>query len=671
MMRLLSIGAGLPTAPKSRTQVCGRPRSGDLRPSREGTVGVVSRRRLVVGIWRFVGIWRCLLLSLILSGCALSAPPPSRGNAPILTPLPPQTDVALELPARKPSVANGAALYAEKCVSCHGASGAGDGDKAADILAQFGAAPADLTADSVARASTPAEWFGVITAGRLERGMPPFSGSLVVDDRWDVMAYVWSLGSPESKLTTGQAIYAERCVQCHGETGAGNGSQAEGNVPDLSTLDAYRDVAPGEWDNALQSTHVPSFSGKLNSFERSAVIDYLRSFTYDTSAVVAEPPPVTPGSDATTPPPDTSASGDGSASGDASYTINGSLVSGTAGSPPPVNIDVTFYHFPGGLDHAPITQTLKTDAEGRFQAPDLKAQPGDVVAVNVTPQDVTYWSEAVTLDETSNTLDLPLPVYAQTTATDAIRIKTLHLIAAQNSGALDVTEIYVLSNLGDRTVANTSGATLHFTLPAGATAFRDMNDTPGVFVQTPDGFDYREAVLPGDEAAQFVIAYQLPLDAEASLSRIPTYPMNSINLLVQAGDLQASSDQLTNQGVRSFEGAAYEIFSGQALPAGQPLTFRLARANAGIDAKLVGGIALLVVGVAAVGYGVWRTRPRKTPPPPRSTLRKQARTALAGREQLLDQIAALDDAFEARDLPEAEYRKRREALKAKLLRAMR
>ena len=41
------------------------------------------------------------------------------------------------------------------------------------------------------------------------------------------------------------------------------------------------------------------------------------------------------------------------------------------------------------------------------------------------------------------------------------------------------------------------------------------------------------------------------------------------------------------------------------------------------------------------------------------------------RDALIDQIAALDDAFEASEIRESEYRKQREALKARILRLMR
>ncbi len=596
-----------------------------------------------------------------MAGCALSAPPPPRGNAPILTPLPPPADAEFELPSRKPSVAGGAAIFAEKCVACHGAAGRGDGERAAAIQAQFDAAPADLTADTIARTSTPAEWYATLTSGRLERGMPFYSESLSVDDRWDVIAFAWSLGSPGEKLALGETIYAERCAQCHGKSGTGDGPQAGGPLPDLSTLAAHRNVAPGEWDSALINAHVPSFSGKLSEVERSAVIDYLRSFTYETQAL-AEPAPepaATAGPEATPAPPKAGA-----------VTIKGSIVNGTDGAAAPVNLDGTFFYFPGGFDNAPITQTVRFDANGRFNVPDLTVQADDAVVANVLYGNILYWSDPVELDGSTQTLDLPIRVYEETTATDAIQIDRLHVIIAQEGGVAEVVEVYFLSNRGDRAVANTTGEpTLRFTLPAGATAFQGMSATPGVYTQTPDGFGYYDAVLPGGDPLQVQVAYQLPLGPGVSLDRAPTYPITEVDLLVQDGELKPASDQLIDRGPSEFQGSKFQVLSGGPFPANQTLPLRLVGSGPAIDAKLIGGIALLLVGAGVVGFGVWRSRKPPawtqpaTPGGPRSTQ--------AERERLLDQIAALDDAFEAGQIAEAEYRKRREALKAKALRLMR
>ncbi len=605
-----------------------------------------------------------LLTALFLAGCTLSAPPPERGDAPILTPQPPASGVEFELPSRKPSAANGAQLYAEKCAACHGATGQGDGERATQVREQFGAAPADLTADSSARALTPAEWYTAITNGRLERGMPPFNGSLSIDERWDVIVYAWSLGSPESTLAAGQVIYAERCVHCHGETGKGDSSQSDGALPDLSTLAAYRDVAPGEWDSLLDTSHVPSFSGKLSRFERSAVNDYIRSFTYNAAVLAAPLPPTPPaGPDASSVP--------GPAAG-AERAVNGSIVNGTQGASVPAGLDVSLYIFAGGTGDTVVTRTLRADATGRFSAAEPDTQPGDVVAATVMYADVTYPSPLVEFDGAIASADLQITIYEPTTDTAAIHIDTLHLVVMPRSQAIDVNEIYVLSNLGDRVIRNLDGPALRFKLPPGIAAFQVLQGAAeGAIVQSPEGFDFYDAVAPGSQTVQLVIAYQLPRSAaEIAFDRAAPYPTGSVSVIVQDSDLAPSSGDLVDRGPQVIQDQTYRQFSGGPLQAGQRLTFRLSPPAAGANVQLIGGILLIAAGVAAVGYGVWRSRQREERPTTGPGPARQQKDDGADPEQLLDQIAALDDAFAAGEIDETAYRKKRDALKKKALRLM-
>lgn len=591
------------------------------------------------------------LLAIALAGCALSAPAPGRGSAPLLTPQAAPADVPIELPSRRPNLASGAAIYTEKCLACHGPTGRGDGEQAAQIQSNFGAAPADLTAESIVRTSTPAEWFAVVTGGRLESGMPPFQGSLSVDDRWDVIAYAWSLSAPEGTLTAGQAVYTERCVQCHGSAGKGDGPESNGSVPDLSNLSAYQDVAPGEWDNALVNLHIPSFSGKLDNAQRAAVIDYLRSFTYDKAIAAAPAPTATPGADV--PPAPQPANG---------VTVNGEIVNGTAGAGVPADLEVTLYRFPQGTSDNVVTQTLKADADGHFSAAGLEAQASDIFAATITYAEVTYPSNLFTYDGTNATADLKLTVYEPTTETGTIHIDTLHLIITVQNDVIDVNEIYVISNPGDRVVVNLSGPALHFALPAGATAFQVLDGaTEGAVATTAEGFDYYDAVGPGQQSLQLVISYQLPLGNDVAFDRTLYYPLAKVNVLLPSGDLAPAGDQLIDQGTQDIQGQLYRQFSGGPFQASSRLAFRLTQPGAGIDAKLIGGAALLAVGAGVVGFGLMRSRKRQ----PATDSQPDEH------DSLLDEIAALDDSFAAGRIAEADYRKRREALKAKALQAMR
>ena len=83
------------------------------------------------------------------------------------------------------NAANGKKLADVNCVSCHGASGKGDGPAAAALTPK----PADWTSAKV-QSESEGELFWKISNGR--GPMPPWK-HLPDKDRWDLVAYVKSL----------------------------------------------------------------------------------------------------------------------------------------------------------------------------------------------------------------------------------------------------------------------------------------------------------------------------------------------------------------------------------------------------------------------------------------------------------------------------------------------
>jgi mono/diheme cytochrome c family protein/plastocyanin len=47
--------------------------------------------------------------------------------------------------------------------------------------------------------------------------------SLTDDERWDVVAYLWSRNTSVESLENGRQLYAQNCAACHGENGTGDG----------------------------------------------------------------------------------------------------------------------------------------------------------------------------------------------------------------------------------------------------------------------------------------------------------------------------------------------------------------------------------------------------------------------------------------------------------------
>jgi high-affinity iron transporter len=139
---------------------------------------------------------------------------------------------AAVLPPRPPSARRGRTLYAENCAGCHGTTGAGDGPDTKRLRL----APADFTSVTFMREETPQDFFTMITMGRRKRGMPDWS-SLDVQQRWDLVAWVWSLASSDTARAEGTTLWTARCASCHGERAAG----VEGEAPELASPGALAD----------------------------------------------------------------------------------------------------------------------------------------------------------------------------------------------------------------------------------------------------------------------------------------------------------------------------------------------------------------------------------------------------------------------------------------------
>jgi mono/diheme cytochrome c family protein len=172
----------------------------------------------------------------------------------------------LSYPARLPSAALGQPLYQTHCARCHGPDGKGVVPGARN----FG----DL---DYMRGETPAYFYAAVTEGRGE--MPSFKDRLASDQRWDVVFYVWRFSTSAETLALGQSLYETNCAACHGADGTGKVLGAADFtdlrlVDDRAPRDFYLTVTQGKGS-------MPAWQGRLSQDERWAVIDHLRTFSYD------------------------------------------------------------------------------------------------------------------------------------------------------------------------------------------------------------------------------------------------------------------------------------------------------------------------------------------------------------------------------------------------------
>jgi putative copper resistance protein D len=99
------------------------------------------------------------------------------------------------------SIVSGTAVYAERCATCHGRSGGGDGPAAARLPRP----PADLRAPHTGQ-HTAGDLFWWVTHGIPRGAMPGFANALTEEQRWDVINYVRLLGTLETARWMGPTV---------------------------------------------------------------------------------------------------------------------------------------------------------------------------------------------------------------------------------------------------------------------------------------------------------------------------------------------------------------------------------------------------------------------------------------------------------------------------------
>jgi mono/diheme cytochrome c family protein len=603
-----------------------------------------------------VGIF-LVLTAVLISACNMTlaqdvTPPPGAVQRAQPTPGP-------VFPAQAPDLQKGAALYVEKCAPCHGETGMGDGPQGKQLPVPVAA----LGLPEVAAQASPADWFHVVTTGNIENFMPPFA-SLSDQERWDVVAYAFSLSAASEQIGHGKQLFEENCADCPTDRFTDQETMAA-----LSTVELANLLAVG-------GEGLPALGESLSREELQSIAVYLRTLTFGAPSLASGPASTA----ATTSPNQSEVPATDQAEESTVPigfdSVSGKLVNGSNGDVP-AGATVTLHVFehstdPNTMPQEVLTKTTDTDSNGTFTFDEVSMPEGRIFLVEANYQGINFQSELVVSEPGAPKLTIPdIIVYESTTDSDGLVVEQLHVsFDMAQEGGVQVFELFTISNTSDEAyVFATDGTSLPFMpLPEGArNVGLELSQDSALLLPTDSG---EFAIAPSDKPYSIIAFFNMPYDNSLELQQPLALPVSSALVIVPEG-IKVKSDQLTDAGIRQTQqGFNVQTYTASGLNAGTPLEIALSgsvKSAASVDNRQTLLIGAGAFGMVLILAGVWMFfRDRGKPEDDDFEDEEGNEDELETAEEVMDAIIALDDLHRAKKIPDEAYQKRREELKERL-----
>lgn len=551
----------------------------------------------------------------------------------------------------------GQRVFAENCTECHGNTGRGDGPMSAEVPVPI----PDFTDPAFVETRSPQNLYDVISEGRMENLMPPWKEALSEQEIWDAAAYVWSLHLDANALTEGAAAYEQGCAECHGSDGAGAGDTPP---PDLAGAQWLASTQSEYLEAVTASTH-PPVEG-LSDEEIALATQIARDFSLGFGLAA------------------TNVGGEGAIDVLVENATSGEKLGG---------LPVRLYMFEG--DSFVSSRSAETDAEGRTRFEALPTDAAWVYVAEVQYNDLPFSSEIQQFDDQTADLELTLPVYDGGGVVEDIRVDRAHwVLNLSTPQRLDVGEIYILSNTGERVYDGEEGEdgvrrVIVLAVPENASNVGVEGATLGQrFLVEGNAVIDTMPMAPGQR--QILIRYSLPIeDGRVEVSHPIAYAVDHLNLLVPDIGMTVEAPGWDEGEAMPSQDGSYRNFARTNLEPGEvsgavlgdiqaemliPTEDHPSPGREVVDSQAKPGVSgqpyfpyvvvLLAVLVLVVGV-VYALRRQKQSEAQAPVVREQQR------QNLIQAIADLDDDFAEGELSRSDYESERAMLKAQLIALMR
>ena len=595
-------------------------------------------------------------LMLMLMGCSV----PLTAD---ITP-PPDSDLAKEIeetmfPLFPPDPLEGKPIYDEKCATCHGDAGLGDGPQARDLP---GGMPA-IGEPEVSNTASPENWFKIISWGKQNSLMPEFSENLEDGQRWDVLVYVYTLSTSPKELEEGKAIYIGQCQSCHGVLGRGDGRRTAnlvGQMPDWGDPSRLANRSNrGLWEAITNGigTEMPGFSVTLDEAQRWAAAGYVRALSFAKQLEEKDG-----NADA-----ELTSKADG-------FAISGRVINDSDGEVP-AGMLVTLEGYEGS--QLMLSDIAKVQSGGSYQFDEVELMVGRIYVTSVEHNQMIFRSEMIYADDIHPGEEAYLVINIFETSADvgSLVAERVHIyFDFSDEGTLRVAELFVISNSTNRLVvaASQGKPVLEFDLPEDAINLKfEKGELGERFILTADGFGDTQSIPAGLQEHQIMYYYELPYESGRTLILKMPLAVQEIFVAVADTGVDLQSDQVKDvpPWQRIIERMDVQLYTASGLPMGSELVLNLSGQpqfdSHGEDAKAKLMLGFGAFGAVIIVFGVFLYRKwRKT----RSEYDEEVSMDRESEsvERLLGAIVDLDDQYRLRKVADAVYQVQRAELKKRL-----
>jgi hypothetical protein len=371
----------------------------------------------------------------------------------------------------------------------------------------------------------------------------------------------------------------------------------------------------------------------------------------------------------------------GLAQPEATGEVTGMLVNRSVGGNIPEDLSIMLHVLDQNYSQIGMYHT-QSQPGGNFRFEEVPLNPGEFVVGIVSYLGATYSSQPSPFDGKSSP-NIELPIYETSTDLSQVQVDELHVLFNFAQDGLEVSEIYLLSNLGDRTITGTltltdsQPATFEFPLPVGADYVFFKPDSSDRFVKLSDSFVDKAPLVPGKNTSQFMVSYLAPYEDKMSYSYTAPIAIGNIDFLLPAEEgVMIYGQNLQGPEITTLQDSSvYQIYTYKGLQAGQNVSFDFlgkpnfdtssetgngqAKSNI-LTSKLAIELSSGLVGLAMIGVGVWQWRRTRQDDSEVDTDNQSDKSSL---NEIIAKIARLDEAKDRGEIDTAEHQQRRASLR--------